>query len=235
MISKESVKLSIIVPIYNEEKTILTVLEQLYDFKKQNQNIQIIVINDGSKDNSLEILEKNKVLFDTLISYQTNKGKGNAVRQGLESANGEYIIFQDADLEYDPNDFKKFLNLIDKFSPDLIIGSRFNYADYSRSHYFFNKIGNKFITLLFNLTYNTTFTDIYSCYACFKKNLLLNETLKTDGFEQHAEILCKVVKKGKKFYEVPINYNGRSHEDGKKIKFYHIFGVIYQILVGKIK
>ena len=157
MISKESVKLSIIVPIYNEEKTILTVLEQLYDFKKQNQNIQIIVINDGSKDNSLEILEKNKVLFDTLISYQTNKGKGNAVRQGLESANGEYIIFQDADLEYDPNDFKKFLNLIDKFSPDLIIGSRFNYADYSRSHYFFNKIGNKFITLLFNLTYNTTF------------------------------------------------------------------------------
>ena len=235
MISKESVKLSIIVPIYNEEKTILTVLEQLYDFKKQNQNIQIIVINDGSKDNSLEILEKNKVLFDTLISYQTNKGKGNAVRQGLESANGEYIIFQDADLEYDPNDFKKFLNLIDKFSPDLIIGSRFNYADYSRSHYFFNKIGNKFITLLFNLTYNTTFTDIYSCYACFKKNLLLNETLKTDGFEQHAEIPCKVVKKGKKFYEVPINYNGRSHEDGKKIKFYHIFGVIYQILVGKIK
>ena len=235
MIDKESFKLSIIVPVYNEEKTIFTVLEKLSDLKKQNQNIQIIVVNDGSRDNSLEILEKNKFLFDTLISYEINKGKGNAVRKGLESASGEYITFQDADLEYDPNDFKKFLSLIDKFTPDLIIGSRFNYADYSRSHYYFNKIGNKFITLLFNLIYNTTFTDIYSCYACFKKNLLLNENLKTDGFEQHAEILCKVVRKGKKFYEVPINYNGRSHEDGKKIKFYHIFGVIHQILVGKIK
>ena len=235
MIDKESFKLSIIVPVYNEEKTILTVLEKLSDLKKQNQNIQIIVVNDGSRDNSLEILEKNKFLFDTLISYEINKGKGNAVRKGLESASGEYITFQDADLEYDPNDFKKFLSLIDKFTPDLIIGSRFNYADYSRSHYYFNKIGNKFITLLFNLIYNTTFTDIYSCYACFKKNLLLNENLKTDGFEQHAEILCKVVRKGKKFYEVPINYNGRSHEDGKKIKFYHIFGVIHQIFVGKIK
>ena len=235
MIDKESFKLSIIVPVYNEEKTILTVLEKLSDLKKQNQNIQIIVVNDGSRDNSLEILEKNKFLFDTLISYEINKGKGNAVRTGVESASGEYITFQDADLEYDPNDFKKFLSLIDKFTPDLIIGSRFNYADYSRSHYYFNKIGNKFITLLFNLIYNTTFTDIYSCYACFKKNLLLKKNLKTDGFEQHAEILCKVVRKGKKFYEVPINYNGRSHEDGKKIKFYHIFGVIHQILVGKIK
>ena len=114
-------------------------------------------------------------------------------------------------------------------------GSRFNYADYSRSHYFLNKIGNKFITFLFNIIYDTTFTDIYSCYACFKKNLLINENLKTDGFEQQAEILCKVVKNGKKFYEVPINYNGRSHDEGKKIKFYHIFSVIFQILVGRFK
>ena len=89
MIDKESFKLSIIVPVYNEEKTILTVLEKLSDLKKQNQNIQIIVVNDGSRDNSLEILEKNKFLFDTLISYEINKGKGNAVRKGLESASGE--------------------------------------------------------------------------------------------------------------------------------------------------
>ena len=229
MVNSGSFKLSIIVPVFNEEKTILTVLKKLNDLKKQHQNIQIIVINDGSRDNSLEILEKNKFLFDTLISYTTNKGKGNAVKKGLESAYGDYVTFQDADLEYDPSDFKKFLNLINMFEPDLIIGSRFNYADYSRSHYALNKIGNKFITLLFNLIYNTTFTDIYSCYACFKKNLLSNVNLKT------AEILCKVVRNGKKFYEVPINYNGRSHEEGKKIKFYHMFSVIYQILVGKIK
>ena len=235
MTISKSFKFSIIVPVYNEDETILTVLQKLNNLKKFYQNIQIIVINDGSKDNSLEILENNKSFFDILINNPTNRGKGNAVKKGLEVADGDYITFQDADLEYDPNDFKKFLNLINMVEPDLIIGSRFNYADYSRSHYILNKIGNKFLTFLFNIIYNTTFTDIYSCYACFKKNLLNNETLKTDGFEQHAEILCRVVKNGKKFYEVPINYNGRSHNDGKKIKFYHIFSVIYQILVGRIK
>ena len=235
MTISESFKLTIIVPAYNEGKTILTVLHKLNDLKKFYQNTQIIVINDGSKDNSLEILESNKSLFDILINNPTNRGKGNAVKKGLEVADGDYITFQDADLEYDPEDIKKFLNLINMVDPDLIIGSRFNYADYSRSHHILNKIGNKFMTFLFNIIYNTTFTDIYSCYACFKKNLLNNETLKTDGFEQHAEILCKVVKNGKKFYEVPINYNGRSHDEGKKIKFYHIFGVIYQILVGRFK
>jgi len=231
----ESFKLSIIVPVFNEDKTILNVLRKLDDLKKNYQNIQIIVINDGSQDNSLEILENNKSLFDILINNSINKGKGNAVKKGLEVADGDYITFQDADLEYDPNDFKKFLKLINMVNPDLIIGSRLNYADYSRSHYILNKIGNKFITFLFNIIYNTTFTDIYSCYACFKKDLLINETLKTDGFEQHAEILCKIVKNGKKYYEVPINYNGRSHDEGKKIKFYHIFSVIYQILIGKFK
>ena len=235
MTISESFKLTIIVPAYNEGKTILTVLHKLNDLKKFYQNTQIIVINDGSKDNSLEILESNKSLFDILINNPTNRGKGNAVKKGLEVADGDYITFQDADLEYDPDDFKKFLNLIHMVEPDLIIGSRFNYADYSRSHYILNKIGNKFMTFLFNIIYNTTFTDIYSCYACFKKNLIINETLKTDGFEQHAEILCNVVKNGKKFYEVPINYNGRSHDEGKKIKFYHIFAVIFQILFGRFK
>ena len=235
MTNSESFKLSIIVPAYNEGKTILTVLQKLNNLKKFYQNIQIIVINDGSKDNSLEILESNKSLFDILINNPTNRGKGNAVKKGLEVADGDYITFQDADLEYDPEDFKKFINLINMINPDLIIGSRFNYADYSRSHYILNKIGNKFMTFLFNIIYDTTFTDIYSCYVCFKRNLLINETLKTDGFEQNAEILCKVVKNGKKFYEVPINYNGRSHDEGKKIKFYHIFSVIFQILLGRFK
>jgi hypothetical protein len=105
-----------------------------------------------------------------------------------------------------------------------------NYSEYTRSHNILNKFGNKFITLIFNLFYNTTFTDIYSCYACYKKNLLDENKLVTKGFEQHAEILCKVVKKGKKFYEIPINYNGRSHQEGKKIKFYHIFSVILRIV-----
>tara|TARA_B100002051_G_scaffold228360_1_gene224875 strand:- start:322 stop:1026 length:705 start_codon:yes stop_codon:yes gene_type:complete len=231
--SEKKILLSIIVPLYNEEKTLLDILKNLSKLKDYHDLIQIVVVNDGSTDRSQEILDNNKNLYDHVIVNSTNNGKGNAVRKGLEVSKGEYVTFQDADLEYDPIDFLKFINLINKFSPDLIIGSRFNYADYTRSHYIFNKFGNKFLTFLFNIFYNTTFTDIYSCYACFKKSLLNDEKIKTDGFEQHAEILTKVVKNGKKYYEVPINYNGRSHEEGKKIKFYHIFAVIFQIIIGR--
>ena len=229
-----SLLISVLVSVYNEEKTILDVLKRLSDIKKFGHSIEVIVINDGSSDNSEKIINENKHLIDKLISNETNRGKGYSIKKGLESSNGKYIIFQDADLEYDPNDFLKFFKLIEKFNPDLIIGSRLNYSEYTRSYNILNKFGNKLITFLFNIIYNTTFTDIYSCYACFKKDLLNINSLKTVGFEQHAEILCKVVKKGKKFYEVPINYNGRNHEEGKKIKFYHIFGVIFQIIIGRI-
>jgi len=229
-----SLLISILVSVYNEEKTILDVLKRLSDIKKFGHSIEVIVINDGSSDNSEKIINENKHLIDKLISNETNRGKGYSIKKGLESSNGKYIIFQDADLEYDPNDFLKFFKLIEKFNPDLIIGSRLNYSDYTRSYNILNKFGNQLITFLFNIIYNTTFTDIYSCYACFKKDLLNINSLKTVGFEQHAEILCKVVKKGKKFYEVPINYNGRDYEEGKKIKFYHIFGVIFQIIIGRI-
>ena len=225
--------ISIIVPIYNEEKTILQILKKLSEIKKWGYALEVIVVNDGSTDNTDNILSENKILIDKQLDNKTNSGKGYSVKKGLEIADGKYIIFQDGDLEYDPNDFIKFFKLIEKFNPDLIIGSRFVYAEYTRSHYFLNKIGNKLITLLFNIVYNTTFTDIYSCYACFKKDLINADSLKTSGFEQHAEILSKVVRNGKKFYEVPINYNGRGHEEGKKIKFYHIFPVIVQILKGK--
>ena len=229
-----SLLISILVSVYNEEKTILAVLKRLSDIKKFGHSIEVIVINDGSSDNSEKIINENKHLIDKLISNETNRGKGYSIKKGLESSNGKYIIFQDADLEYDPNDFLKFFKLIEKFDPDLIIGSRLNYSDYTRSYNILNKFGNQLITFLFNIIYNTTFTDIYSCYACFKKDLLNINSLKTVGFEQHAEILCKVVKKGKKFYEVPINYNGRDYKEGKKIKFYHIFGVIFQIIIGRI-
>ena len=224
---------SIIVPVYNEEKTILTVLKKLSDIRKFEYKFEVIVINDGSNDNTGKILDENQSLIDKQINNETNRGKGYSVKKGLDSANGKYIIFQDADLEYDPSDFIKFFKLIKNFDPDLILGSRFTYTEYTRSHNILNKFGNNLITLIFNLFYNTTFTDIYSCYACYKKDLLNENNLKTKGFEQHAEILCKVVKNGKKFYEVPINYNGRTHDEGKKIKFYHIFSVLFRIAIEK--
>lgn len=228
-----SILISILIPSFNEEKTILNVLNRISKTMDSSINYEVVIINDGSTDNTLKLLEQNKNLYNQLITYERNYGKGNAVKKGLEVSKGKYIFFQDADLEYDPKDINKFIKLIKRFEPDLIIGSRLNYSEYTRSHNILNKFGNKFITLLFNLFYNTTFTDIYSCYACFKKDLLNEKNLKTKGFEQHAEILCKVIKKGKKFYEVPISYNGRTHEEGKKIKFYHIFSVLFRIVIER--
>ncbi len=225
--------ISILIPSFNEEKTILNVLNRISKTIDPSINYEVVVINDGSTDNTLELLEQNKNLYNQLITYERNYGKGNAVKKGLEVSKGKYIFFQDADLEYDPIDINKFTKLINRFEPDLIIGSRLNYSEYTRSHNILNKFGNKFITFIFNLFYNTTFTDIYSCYACFKKDLLNEKNLKTKGFEQHAEIICKVIKKGNKFYEVPISYNGRTHEEGKKIKFYHIFAVLFRIVTER--
>ena len=225
--------ITIIIPVYNEEKTILTILEKLSEVKKITKDIQVVVVDDGSNDDTKNIIIKNNQLYDLFFSFDKNIGKGGAVKKGLELSQGKYVMFQDADLEYDPIEIVKFFKIIKKFDPDLIIGSRFNYPDYTRSHNIMNKFGNQFLTFLFNILYNTTFTDIYSCYACFKKDKLVIEDLKTTGFEQHAEILCKVVKKGDRFYELPINYNGRGFKEGKKIKFYHIFSVIYQIILGK--
>ena len=225
--------ISILIPSFNEGKTILNVLNRISKIMALNVNYEVVVINDGSTDNTLDLLKQNKDLYSQLITYNKNCGKGNAIKKGLEVSNGKYIFFQDADLEYDPIEINKFVNLINRFEPDLIIGSRFNYSEYTRSHNILNKFGNIFITLIFNLFYNTTFSDVYSCYACFKKDLLNEKNLKTIGFQQHAEILCKVVKNGKKFYEVPISYNGRTYEEGKKIKFYHIFSVLYRIIVER--
>ena len=228
-----SILISILIPSFNEEKTILNVLNRISKTIDPSINYEVVVINDGSTDNTLELLEQNKNLYNQLITYERNYGKGNAVKKGLEVSKGKYIFFQDADLEYDPIDINKFIKLINRFEPDLIIGSRLNYSEYTRSHNILNKFGNKLITFIFNLFYNTTFTDIYSCYACFKKDLLNEKNLKTKGFEQHAEIICKVIKKGNKFYEVPISYNGRTHEEGKKIKFYHIFAVLFRIVTER--
>ena len=226
--------LSIIVPVYNEEKTVIDVLNKI---KSNSSNIfkyEIIVIDDGSTDQSRKLLEDNKHLYDKLLVNESNKGKGFSVKKGLLNISGTHIIFQDADLEYDPVDFKKFEKIFSDFDADGIIGSRFIYSNYTRSHNILNKIANTFLTFTFNLLYNSTFTDIYSCYFAFKKDLLNVHELRTEGFEQHAEILCKVIKKGNKFYEVPISYNGRDASEGKKIKPHHFFLVLFEIIRGRI-
>ena len=225
--------LSIVVPVYNEEKTLLKSLQSLKELNSSLGKHEIVVINDGSTDNSSKILSENKNLYDKLISNDSNKGKGYSIKRGLLESTGTHIIFHDSDLEYDPKDILKFEKIFADFDADGVLGSRFNYSDYTRSHNILNKFANHLITLTFNLLYNTTFTDIYSCYFAFKKELIDPNLLQTSGFEQHAEILCKVVKSGKKFYEVPINYSGRSYSEGKKIRPRHFFSVIYQIFLRR--
>ena len=226
--------LSIIVPVYNEEKTVIDVLNKIKSNSSNLFKYEIIVIDDGSTDQSRKLLEDNKHLYDKLLVNESNKGKGFSVKKGLLNTSGTHIIFQDADLEYDPVDFKKFEKIFSDFDADGIIGSRFIYSNYTRSHNILNKIANTFLTFTFNLLYNSTFTDIYSCYFAFKKDLLNVHELRTEGFEQHAEILCKVIKKGNKFYEVPIRYNGRDKSEGKKIKPHHFFLVLFEIIRGRI-
>ena len=228
--------ISIIVPVFNEQKTIKKILVKINEldfWENKNLSKEIIVIDDKSTDETNKILKENANLYSKLLTNDKNMGKGYSVKEGLISAKGDYILIQDADEEYDPNDYVKFLECSEKFGADLVIGSRFIYDRYTRSHNFLNKIGNSLITLLFNLIYNTTFTDIYCCYIFFKKKLIQPEQLQSKGFEQHAEILSKIVKKGNKFFEVPINYNGRSIIEGKKIRYYHIFSIIYQMIKNR--
>ena len=227
--------LSIIIPVYNEESTIIKVLNRIKENLENKIKYEVIVINDGSTDKTGELLEKNTNLYNKLITNDTNKGKGFSVKKGLENSTGTHITFQDADLEYNPKDLLKLQKIFQDFDADGVIGSRFNYSDFTRTHNLLNKFANNILTLIFNILYNTTFTDVYSCYFAFRKTLLNVDELKTSGFEQHAEILCKVIKRGDKFYEVPISYIGRNFSEGKKIRPYHFFTVLFQIVLGRIK
>jgi len=227
-------QLSIIIPAFNEENTILELLKKVNNQRNKDYDLEIIVIDDNSTDSTKKLLESNPALYTKFISLEKNLGKGGAVREGLKIANGSYILFQDADLEYNPEEYVKIINIIENFNADIIIGSRFLSPEYTRVHYFFHKLGNKFITGLFNVIYNTTFTDIYSCYLCFKRELVDPTKLKSNGWSQQAEILSTAVNNSKIFYEVPISYSGRTFEEGKKIKARHTLSVIYMIIKKRL-
>ena len=227
------IKLSIIIPAYNEEKTIIKILEKVNKVKIEGVEKEIIVIDDCSNDNTLYLLENNNDLYNELIKSSKNNGKGAAVKKGLLKAKGQYILFQDADLEYDPNDYVKLIEPILRFNADVVMGSRLSAPQFTRVYYFWHKIGNRLITLIFNILNNTTFTDIYSCYLLFKSDLINPSKLVTDGWEQQAEILSIVVSKANSLYEVPINYYGRTYEEGKKIRASNVVSVLLTIFLKK--
>lgn len=222
--------LSILVPVYNESSVVLELLDKVNAQKIDGVDFQILIIDDGSTDDTVELLESRPDLYTDLIKLPVNKGKGAAIMIGIAAAKGDYILCQDADLEYDPRDYGSLLFPVTNYAADIVLGSRLTAPQYTRVHYYWHKIGNRFITFVFNVLNNTTFTDIYSGYFLFKKSLVNADDLKAEGWEQQAEILSKTVAEGKVYYEVPISYHGRTYEDGKKIKYYHVFAIISMIV-----
>jgi glycosyltransferase involved in cell wall biosynthesis len=224
------IDLTILIPAYNEEATILQILRRVGEQKIDGVRMEVLVVDDGSTDRTVELLEQNSDLYSKLIKRTRNGGKGAAVKTGLKEATSDYVLFQDADLEYDPAEYPKLLKPVLDFEADLVMGSRLVGSPCTRVSYFWHKLGNHLITFIFNILYNTTFTDIYSCYLLYRRDLVDPGDLMTDSWEQQAEILSKAVAKARGMYEVPISYYGRTYAEGKKIKGRHAIAVIWTIM-----
>ena len=226
-------KISVVIPIFNEKDYVLNILEKVNN-KKKNFNLEIIVIDDGSTDGTKKILEDYKNLYDYLISYEKNKGKGYALREGFKKCNGDIILIQDADLEYDPEDYKILIDPFLKKNADLVLGSRFKGDGPKRLLNFHHRIANFIITLLVNIFTNINFSDVETCYKVIKKSRLDKISLKEDGFSFEIELIMKLSKLELNIYEVGISYSGRTYEKGKKIRLKDAFTAIYSIFKYKI-
>lgn len=229
-------KLSIVIPVYNEEATILKILKKLEDVKLLGGlKKELVLINDCSKDKSEEIIldfqKKHPKLEIVYQKHSKNKGKGAALNTGFQNASGDLIIVQGADLEYDPNEFNRLLKpILDGFA-DVVYGSRFKGSNPHRALFFWHTIGNNFLTFLSNMFSNLNITDMETCYKMFKKEIIQSIEIKENRFGIEPEITAKISKiKGIRIYEVGISYYGRTYEEGKKIGWKDGIRAIYCII-----
>ena len=222
-------KLSIIVPCYNEEKTILSVIEEIEQFKSKDK--EIIIVDDGSTDETKNLLKKINQENIKIFYHDQNYGKGKAVRTGIKEANGDIILIQDADMEYSPKDYPLLLRPFSEAGADVVYGSRFmGGAGYVRLHFYFHFIANKLLTHFCNLFTNLNMTDMETGYKVFKSEVIKSIDLKENSFGIEPEITVKLAKKKFKFYEVAVSYKGRSYADGKKITIKDAFWAVYCII-----
>jgi len=208
-------KLSVIIPVYNERATILEVLKKVKSVPVEKK---IIIIDDGSTDGTKEILKEIQETQDLKIIFKDkNEGKGSAIREGLKYVSGDVVVIQDADLEYDPMDWLKMLNIIQEGKADVVYGSRVLGRGEKSSLAFY--LGGRFLSSLASILYRIKITDEPTCYKMFKVDVIRSIKLKCKGFEFCPEVTAKVAKKGYEIYEVPISYQPRKIKEGKKIRW----------------
>ena len=205
--------LSVVMPVYNERQTIEEIINRVLAVPVR---IELIVVDDGSKDGTRDKLQE---LAQSgrfrLILQPSNRGKGHALRRGFEEVKGDLVVIQDADLEYSPEEYPDLIALICQGRADVVYGSRF--LGRHRVFLFTHYLGNVFLTFMANLLYNTMLTDMETCYKVMRTEVLKSFRLKSDGFGIEPEMTAKIFKRGYRVYEVPITYDGRGYEDGKKI------------------
>ena len=229
-------KLSIIIPAYNEGKTVHIILDKVRDVSLVNDiEKEIIIVNDCSKDNTEEAIKnymaKNPLMNIRYLKHEVNKGKGAALHTGIEHASGEYLIIQDADLEYDPEEYNLLLKPVLKGFADVVYGSRFMGGNPHRRLFFIHSIGNKFLTFLSNIFSNVNLTDMETCYKMFRTDMVQNVVLKEKRFGFEPEVTAKIARIPEvRIYEVGISYYGRTYAEGKKINWKDGVRAIYCIL-----
>jgi len=216
-VEAQPLSLSVIIPCYNEKLTIAEIIRRV---KAINRAAEIIVVDDGSTDgtrDTLKAFENDPIV--RVILHSHNQGKGAAVRTGFAAARGDIVLIQDADLEYDPRDYPSLLRPIEEGIANVVYGSRFRGGP-TKTMFFWNMVANRILTLMTNILYNTILTDMETCYKVFRREVVQQIPLRARGFELEPEITAKVLKRGHRIYEVPISYNGREWEEGKKIKWH---------------
>jgi len=224
-------RITVLVPIFNEVNTLKIILKKIEEADFCGLEKEIILIDDFSTDGTREILEELKNENKYKIFYhEKNQGKGAALRTGLKHVTGDIVVIQDADLEYDPVDYKPLVQLILDNKADVAYGSRLTGSKPSRSFMFTHLVGNKLLTLMTNILYNTTLTDMETCYKAFRAEFIKDVEIKSNKFDFEPEITAKVLKKGARLYELPISYYGREYAEGKKITWKDGFHAIFALI-----